>query len=168
MSWQRRYEPPLGTPTKRYLSQITNNTHNHSNGQLIHTNRGIHTHKYNNIRGTQLSSNGHITQYFTNTRDNNKHKHAPFSLHTDNTDDTNNATIEPPNTTPTNKHDILDNSQFSPCSEGVVRFIHTNTGGVCSKQHFLEFKLLLTKMSISQADIYSVNKTNIDTTHAKK
>ena len=54
-----------------------------------------------------------------------------------------------------------------PCTVGTVRFIHINTGGICSKKKLAEFKLLLTNLSQSQADIYSVNEVNLDTTQAQ-
>ena len=54
-----------------------------------------------------------------------------------------------------------------PCPEGILRFIHINTGGICSTKKLAEFKLLLTNISQSQADIYSVNEVNLDTTQAQ-
>ena len=58
-------------------------------------------------------------------------------------------------------------SPLHPCTEGTIRFIHINTGGISSKKKLAEFKLLLTTISQSQADIYSVNEVNLDTTQAQ-
>lgn len=55
------------------------------------------------MRDTQLYPNGRITQYFTNTRDNTKQKHAPYLLNIYNNDNKNNTSTETPTTTSTNQ-----------------------------------------------------------------
>ena len=157
MSSQRGEEPPTGTPTRRDINTVRNNTHKHSNGQLTGTNRGLHSHKYGNMRGIQLSHNN-ISQYFQKTHGNAQNNIIQNNEHTatNTLKDTTDKAIE-----------AKDTSRLPPCSVGVIRFIHINTGGVCSKQNFVEYKLLLTNMSIAQADIYSVNEINLDTTQKK-
>ena len=163
MSSQRREEPTTGIPTRRDTNLIRNNTHNHSNGQLIGTNRRLHSHKYGNMRGLQFPQEN-ISQYFQTTRDNSKHNTA--AQNSDNRQNKHTVTKRS-NATVDNTTEAQDTSRLPPCSVGVIRFIHINTGGVCSKQNFVEFKLLLTNMSIAQADIYSVNEINLDTTQKK-
>ena len=109
------------------------------------------------MRGIQLSHDN-ITQYFQNTHGNAQNNIIQNNEHTatNTLKDTTDKAIE-----------AKDTSRLPPCSVGVIRFIHINTGGVCSKQNFVEYKLLLTNMSIAQADIYSVNEINLDTTQKK-
>lgn len=169
MSWQRSHKPPIGIPMRRDISQIKYNTNNHSNGQLPNTNRGLHTrthtHTYINIQGIQSALNEDISNFFTHTQATISSSRKPSSLDVRNTHSKDNAVYAPPPTSvPTIRNDIIDSKHLPSCPEGVVRFIHINTGAVCSKQHFSEFKLLLTNISMSQADIYSVNEHNLNTT----
>ena len=109
------------------------------------------------MRGIQLSHDN-ISQYFQNTNNNAQKIRIQNNEHkaTNTFQDTTNTAIE-----------AKDTSRLPPCSVGAIRFIHINTGGVCSKQNFVEYKLLLTNMSIAQADIYSVNEINLDTTQKR-
>ena len=144
MSWQRSHKPPKGTLTRQNISHIRHSTNKHSNSQLKNINTRIHTHAYNNIQGIQTVPNRDISNYFMHKYVNSLRRTTPLSLQEGNTLYTNKDTHAPP---PTNN--IQNGTRLPPCSEGVVRFVRINKGGVCSKQYFAEFKLLLTNINMS-------------------
>ena len=51
-------------------------------------------------------------------------------------------------------------------SDGNLRFLHLNTGGISSKAKFLEFKLLLQNVRQFNAEIFSINEHTLDTSQA--
>ena len=60
----------------------------------------------------------------------------------------------------------LDPTTIPPPSEGTLRFLHLNTGGISSKAKFLEFQLLLQNILQFNADIFSINEHTLDSSQA--
>ena len=56
--------------------------------------------------------------------------------------------------------------EYPPYKEGIIHFLHINTEGFCSKKRFVEFKLLLNSILLTQVNIYGVNEINLDTSKA--
>ena len=174
MSWQHTNALPSGTIASSTSAPLHNNSTNHSNGRLPQLPHGLHAHEYRNMRGIQTPLNiNHMTnivpseqnlhQFFTPMRD--KATRTTPLRDITNTPHANNTTPQVA-VRASLTHTSVD-PPLPQCKEGTVRFIHINTGGISSKKKLVECKLLLTSISQSQADIYSVNEVNLNTTQAQ-